>query len=60
MLAPHHAEDAELSDVGIAAQDLLDACVFVGSEAMLGRDFRRNLSFGFYHFTIAYPNPGGH
>ena len=29
VLAPHHAENAEFGDVGIAPEDFLDACVFV-------------------------------
>src|SRR5579872_1397299 len=43
VLAPHHAEDTELRDVGIAAENLLDASVLVASDAVLrgnlGSDF---------------------
>ena len=40
VLAPHHAEDAEFGEVRIAAEDFLDARVFVGGEAVLGGDLR--------------------
>ena len=46
VLAPHHAEDAQLGDVWLAAEDLLDAGVFVGGEAVLRGDFRRYSDFG--------------
>ena len=36
VLAPHHAENAEFGEVGIAAENFLDARVLVGREAVLG------------------------
>ena len=52
VLAPHHAENAKLGEVRIAPENLLDACVFVGGEAVLGRDLRRNFNFGFDHLLV--------
>ena len=45
VLAPHHAEDAEFGDVGIAAENFLDARVFFGGEAVFGGDFGRDFDF---------------
>jgi hypothetical protein len=43
MLAPHHAEDAQFGNSGLAsAQQLLDLLVFVGSEAVLPDDLGRD------------------
>ena len=39
MLAPHHGENAEFGEVGIATEDGLDAGKFVGCEAMFGNQF---------------------
>ena len=36
VLAPHHAEDAELGEVGLAAEDFLDAGVLFGRQPVLG------------------------
>ena len=49
MLAPHHAEDAEFGEVGVAAQNFLRARVFVGGKTVLGRDLRRDFNFGVNH-----------
>ncbi len=49
VLAPHHAEDAELGEVGIAAENFLDARVLFGREAVLGDELRRDFDFGFEH-----------
>jgi len=46
VLAPHHAEDAQLGDVWLAPEDLLYARVFFGGEAVFGGDFRRYSDFG--------------
>src|SRR5208282_16923 len=46
VLAPHHTENAELGDVGIAAQDLLNARVFVTCDAVFGGNFRSHFDFG--------------
>ena len=43
VLAPHHAENAQFGDVGVAAENFLDAGVFGGREAVLGDDFRVTL-----------------
>ena len=45
VLAPHHAEDAQLGDVGIAAQNFLHARVFGSREAVLRGDFCRYFNF---------------
>ncbi len=39
MLAPHHAENAQLGEIGLAAENFLDARVFFGREAVLGDEF---------------------
>ena len=49
VLAPHHAEDAELGEVRVAAEDFLDARVFVGREAVLGRHLGRDFDFSRKH-----------
>src|SRR5580700_4316687 len=42
VLAPHHAEDAEFRERGLAsAKELLDSFVFIESEAMLPESLRR-------------------
>ncbi len=46
VFAPHHAEDAEFSDVGVAAEDLLNAGEFVGGEAVLCGDLGGDFDFG--------------
>ena len=46
VLAPHHAEDAEFGEIGIAAENFLDARVFFGREAVFGDDFGRHFDFG--------------
>jgi hypothetical protein len=46
VLAPHDAEDAEFGDVGIAAEDLLDARVLVARYAVFGGDFGSHFNFG--------------
>src|ERR1700730_10428514 len=43
VLGPHRGEDAQLDQVGVAAQRLLDAGVFVGREAVLGGDLGPDL-----------------
>ena len=45
VLAPHHAENAQLGYVGIASEDLLHARIFRSREAVLRGDFRRNFNF---------------
>ncbi len=42
MLAPHHRENAELGQARLAPHDFYGAGVFVGREAVLGDDLRRN------------------
>ncbi len=49
VLAPHHAEDAKLGEVRIAAKNFLDARVFLGGEAVLGRQFQCDFNFGVEH-----------
>src|SRR5262249_50820477 len=46
VFAPHHREDAELGDVGIAPKDLPDARVFLGGHAVLSGDFGGDRDFG--------------
>jgi hypothetical protein len=46
VLAPHHAENAQLGNVRVAAKDLLDARVFLARYAMFGGDFGSNANFG--------------
>src|SRR5258708_36614477 len=48
VLAPHDGEDAEFGDVGVAAEDFLDAGVFVAGDAVFGGDFGRDFDFGLY------------
>jgi len=43
VLAPADAENSELGEIRIAAQDLLYACVFVRRKTMLGGELRRYL-----------------
>jgi hypothetical protein len=57
MFAPHHAEDTELSEVGIAAEDFLDAGVFFGREAVFGSDLGRDLDFSVDHFAFGQKTP---
>src|SRR5580704_3609256 len=45
VLAPHHAEDAQLRDVRIAPEDLLNARVFFGRYPVLCSNFRSYLDF---------------
>jgi hypothetical protein len=45
VLAPHHGEDAELGDVGIAAEDFLDAGIFVAGDTVFGGDFGSDFYF---------------
>ena len=49
MLAPHHAEDSKLGEIGIAPKDFLDACVFVRGKAVLCRKLRRHLNLSLNH-----------
>src|SRR6185437_10536763 len=42
VLAPHHREDAELDEVGLAVQEPLDAAIFLVGEAVLADDFGRD------------------
>src|SRR5882762_11853598 len=46
MLAPHHAEDAQLGDVRLAAENLLHTRVFFGGEAVLGGNLWSDSNFG--------------
>ena len=57
MLTPHHAEDTELGEVGIASEDFLDAGVFFGREAVFGSDLRRYFDFSVDHFTFGQKTP---
>ena len=59
VLAPHHAEDAQLRDVRIAPEDLFDARVFFGGEAVFGGDLGRNFDFGSCgsHQAVAFAAP---
>src|SRR5258708_25607540 len=52
VLAPHDGEDAEFGDVGIAAEDFLNAGVFVAGDAVFGGDFGSDFDCGLYggHF----------
>jgi hypothetical protein len=43
VLAPHHREDAELSEIRLALEDTFDALVLLRREAVLGNDFGRDL-----------------
>src|SRR5580692_8070457 len=54
VLAPHDGEDAEFGDVGFAAEDFLDAGVFVAGDAVFGGDFGSDSDFGLYggHFLV--------
>ena len=55
VLAPHHAEDAELGEAGVTSQDFPDARVFIGCKPMLGRNLRRDFDFSVDHFAICEP-----
>src|SRR5260370_3241793 len=46
VFAPHHAENAQLGNVRVAAKNLLYAGVFFGGEAVLSGDFRRYSDLG--------------
>src|SRR5580765_5829136 len=46
VLAPHHTENTEFGDVGVAAENLLDARVLVARNAVFGGDFRSHFDFG--------------
>ena len=46
VLAPHHGENAEFGDVGIATENFLDARVLFGSDAVFGGDFGSDFNFG--------------
>ena len=46
MLAPHHAEDAQLDKGGLAAHQLQDAVIFGVRKPMLADDLRRDLGHG--------------
>src|ERR1700677_1078138 len=43
VLAPHHAENSQFGNVGIAAQDFLDACVFFRGQPVVRGYFRGDL-----------------
>ena len=43
MLAPHHREDAELDQIGVAAEQFLDAGIFLVRKPMLADQFGRHL-----------------
>ncbi len=45
VLAPHHAENAELGDVRLAAKDLLNARVFLARYAVFGGDLWSDSNF---------------
>ena len=49
VLAPHHAEDAELGEIRLAPENCLNASVLFGGEAVLGRQFLRNSDFSIQH-----------
>src|SRR5262249_16315200 len=59
VLAPHHGEDAKFGDVGITAENLLNAPVFLVTDAMFGCDFRRDFDFGRCrgHYAVALAAP---
>jgi len=46
VLAPHDGEDAEFGDVGIAAENFLDAGVLAGGNAVFGGDGGSDFDFG--------------
>ena len=45
MLVPHRREDAELGERRLAPDQIEDALIFVGLEAVLGDEFRRDADF---------------
>ena len=49
VLAPHHAENSELGEIRVAAEDFLDARVFLGREAVLGGDLWSDFDVGINH-----------
>ena len=53
MLAPHHAENSEFGEIGFAAENVPDARVFLGRDAVFGDDFGRYLDRGFDDFGRA-------
>ena len=61
MLAPHDGEDAQLGEVRIAPEDALDACVFVGRDAVFFDEGGCDLRFGHVWKRVAHPrdSPGG-
>ena len=42
MLRPHHREDAELDEIGLATERFQDALIFLGREAVVGDDLGRD------------------
>src|SRR6266480_2101147 len=45
MFAPHHTENAQLSDVWVAPENLLNACVFFARYAVLRSDLGSDSDF---------------
>src|SRR5260370_23236361 len=48
VLARDDGEDAEFGDVGMGAEDCLNAGVFVAGDAVFGGDFGSDFEFGLY------------
>ena len=46
MFAPHHREDAEFHEIGLAAERVQDAVVFFFGEAVLGDDVGGDFAHG--------------
>ena len=60
VLVPHRREDAELGEARLAADELLEARVFVRLEAVLGDQFGRDGGFVGFHRrkrSISHPSP---
>src|SRR5205823_2876806 len=49
VLAPHHREDTQLGVRRRAPEDVVNALEFVGGQAVLLGELRRDLRFGFLH-----------
>ena len=53
MLAPHHGEDAQFEQIGLAAQRVQHALVFLGAQPVLFDDFGGDLGCVGSHGTRA-------
>jgi hypothetical protein len=57
MLVPHRREDAELGESRLAADQMQDALILVGLEAMFGHELRGDLDLVWNHGTTVPDRP---